>query len=202
MPETTIDLDIAHAASEWARPDRQLPRWRGHVCYQFPADLWRYAELLWELRPPFVLEVGTAQGGTARFLADVLAAVGVGRLLTIDVQPVILDHPQAMTLCGDAGYGAVIHAVRTWAAGRRGLVLLDGDHASGQVAQELDAYADIADYLVVQDTIMEWLPDYRHDGPHVALARWLPDHPEFAVDPDPVPGPTQHPGGWLRRSKE
>jgi cephalosporin hydroxylase len=81
-------------------------------------------------------------------------------------------------------------------AGGRGLVLLDSDHTSAQVLAELDAYAPLADYLIVQDTLMGYLPQYP-DNPLVALEKWLPGHPEFAAEPGPVP--TNHPGGWLRR---
>lgn len=115
----------------------------------------------------------------------------------MDVQPLQALHQRAKFWHGDAASPQVITQVQDFAAGRRGLVLLDGDHASGQVARELQAYASLADYLVVQDTIMRWLHEY-YDGPHEALDAWLPQHPEFAaVDDEPLP--TQHPGGWLRR---
>jgi cephalosporin hydroxylase len=88
-----------------------------------------------------------------------------------------------------------IAAVRKAAVAGPGLILLDGDHTSEQVAAELAIYADMAAYLIVEDTIMGAL-GYK-DGPHTALDAWLPDHPEFVPDPDPIL--TQHPGGWLRR---
>ena len=51
-------------------------------------------------------------------------------------------------------------------------------------------------YEKLEDTLMEFLPGCG-DGPHLALAKWLPAHQEFTADPEPVP--TNHPGGWLRR---
>lgn len=82
------------------------------------------------------------------------------------------------------------------AADRRGLVLLDDDHSSAHVLAELELWAPLADYLIVQDTLMGWLPQYP-DNPLLALEKWLPAHLEFARDPEP--DPTNHPGGWLRR---
>jgi cephalosporin hydroxylase len=76
-------------------------------------------------------------------------------------------------------------------------VLLDTDHASAQVLAELEAYAPLASYLIVQDTLMGYLPQYP-DNPRQAVEKWLPDHREFTADPDP--DPTNHPGGWLRRT--
>lgn len=192
------DPDIRHAVDEWGRPDRQLPTWRGRTAWQFPADLWRYAELCWQLRPPFVVEVGVQEGGTTLFLADTVRAVGAGQVIAVDVRRVDFPPVGILPVWGDSVSDDVIAKVTYHAHGRRGLVLLDGSHHSDHVEAELDAYAPLADYLVVEDTIMRWLPQYT-DGPHNALDRWLPQHPEWQADPDPVPGPTQHPGGWLRR---
>jgi len=194
-----LDQDTLASAIAWRRRDRQLPTWRGVQCQQFPADLWRYGELCFQLEPPFVVEVGSGHGGTALFLADVLALIGNGHVVAVDVNPVPVTHPRVIPLVGDSLSTAVLDQVAGVAGARRGLVLLDGDHDPVQVAQELDRYAPLADYLVVEDTIMAWLPEYGGSGPLDALHDWLPDHPEFTADPDPIPGPTQHPGGWLRR---
>lgn len=188
--------NAAVSVAAWPAMMAAQPRWRGVPCQQFPSDLWRYAELVFRLRPPFVLETGTAAGGTALFLADVLEAAGGGEVITVDVEPPSVTHERLICVQRDSADPGTASFIRGRFGGARGLVLLDGDHSSGQVLRELDTYADLADYLVAEDTIMEHLPQYG-DGPHVALAKWLPDHPEFAPDPDP--SPTQHPGGWLRR---
>jgi len=184
----------------WGRLWDRLPAWRGRPCQQFPSDLIRYAEVIWELRPPWVLETGTASGGTALFLADALEAAGQGQVITVDVNAVPQDHRRLVCIKGDAAdpviTARITAAVQVVTGEARGMVLLDDDHSSAQVAAELDAYAGLADYLVVEDTIMQHLTGFG-DGPHVALAAWLPQHPEFVPDPDP--DPTQHPGGWLRR---
>jgi cephalosporin hydroxylase len=195
-----IDEDILHNAIQWRRKDRSAPTWRMVGCQQFPADLWRYAELCFALEPPFVIEVGVATGGTTLFLADVLSLMGGACVYAIDVNLIPVQHPRLVPLLGDSVSDETIAEVTRIAAGRRGLVLLDGDHKAGHVARELDLYAPLADYLVVEDTIMEWLPEFP-GGPLDALNDWLPHHPEFTADPDPIPGPTQHPGGWLRRTE-
>jgi len=196
-----VGQDILNNAIQWRRRDRTAPLWRSIGCQQFPADLWRYAELCFALQPPFVIEVGVATGGSALFLADVLSLTGSARVYGIDVNPIPVQHPRLVPMVGDSISDEIVTEMRRITAGRRGLVLLDGDHRPEHVARELDLYAEMADYLVVEDTIMEWLPEYP-GGPLDALKNWLPDHPEFTVDPDPVPGPTQHPGGWLRRIPE
>jgi cephalosporin hydroxylase len=191
--------DIAHSVAEWGRHNRQRPTWRGQLCQQFPADMMRYAEWIWELRPPFVIEIGVAEGGTTLFLADTLDAVAEGGLvLAVDIKPITIDHPSVIPILGDSTSIEVAEVIDKMAEGRRGMVLLDGSHHPDHVLAELEMYSPLADALVVEDTIMRWLPQYI-DGPHSALDHWLPEHPEWEAVADPVPGPTQHPGGWLRR---
>jgi cephalosporin hydroxylase len=186
---------IARSVAAWEAM-RPLS-WRGVPCQQFPSDMLRYAELIHELRPPWVVECGTADGGTALFLADMMAGAGGGRVYSIDndPRPVSINRFRLTLWKGDA-CDPWPYAVNAMNDGKRGLVLLDTDHTSAQVLAELDAWAPLADYLIVQDTLMGYLPQYA-DNPLLALEKWLPGHPEFAQEPGPVP--TNHPGGWLRR---
>ena len=189
--------DIARSVAAYGETLAWAPPVRGHPCQQFAADLRRYAELVAELRPPWVLECGTADGGTALFLAAACQAAGGMPVVSIDNDPrtPVIAHPLLQLWKGDVLDPGIVADVTRFAGGKRGLVLLDDDHSSGHVLAELDVYGPLADYLVCEDTLMEYLP--YADGPHVALGKWLPDHPEFTADPDPVP--SNHPGGWLRR---
>ena len=186
---------IARSVAAW---EAMLPLcWRGAPCQQFPSDMLRYAEVLHELRPEWVLECGTADGGTALFLADMLVAGGPVISIDNDPRQAGVRHSRLTLLKGDAADEAALP--RWWmelARGGRGLVLLDDDHSSAHVLAELDLWAPLADYLIVQDTLMGYLPQYP-DNPRQAVEKWLPGHPEFTQDPEPVP--TNHPGGWLRR---
>jgi cephalosporin hydroxylase len=185
-----------YSVREWCRGGARSI-YKGIVCQQFPSDMERYRQLVTELVPPFILEVGVAQGGTALFLADTLRNVNPdGLVIGVDIVLPQVWHPQLKLVEGDSVDKDVAYDVMKLIAGRRGLVLLDGNHASTQVADELEFYPDFADYLIVEDTIMRDLPMYE-DGPYAALDEWLPKHSEFVPDPDPIP--TQHPGGWLRR---
>jgi cephalosporin hydroxylase len=190
-------------AAAWRHTSQDWPTYRGIQCQQFPSDMARYADLIAELEPAFVVEVGRAFGGTALFLADELAKVNpAGRVVSIDPVPVTgLEHRLLDLVVASSTDEAAITAVARAsiaASGRRGLILLDGNHSPATVADELYIYPRWADYLIVEDTIMRELPELFGDGPHVALKPFLEAHgEEWTVDPDPVP--TQHPGGYLRR---
>ena len=193
---------IARSVAAW---EGMRPRsWRGRPYQQLPSDMLRYAELIHELRPPWVVECGTADGGCALFLADmtlsafagqVTLSAFAGQVISIDndPRPVTVPHVRLTLLKGDAADPAMAGLV---ARDGRGLILLDDDHTSAHVLAELDLWAPLADYLIVEDTLMGFLPQYP-DNPRLAVEKWLPGHPEFTRDPDP--DPTNHPGGWLRR---
>jgi cephalosporin hydroxylase len=191
-----VDPDgIARSVAAW---EAMRPwSWRGAPFQQFPSDMWRYAAVAHELRPPWVLECGTADGGAALFLADMTWTAG-GHVISIDndPRPVSLPHQRLTLLKGDAASPDMVARVLALTRGTRGMILLDDDHSSAHVLAELDVYAPLADYLIVQDTLMGYLPQYP-DNPRQAVEKWLPGHPEFAQDPEP--DPTNHPGGWLRR---
>jgi len=172
--------------------------------------MWRYAELCWELHLPFVIEIGTSAGGTALFLTDVMARFGAGKVITLDIKEPDLalpDLPSLTFIQGDSIDPAVFEQVRDLTGGGRGLVLIDGDHRAEQVKVELDLYADLASYLVVQDTIMQFLENWKGlddqpmmtDNPMMALDEWYPSHTEEWETDIFIMDVTQHPGGWLRR---
>jgi len=67
--------------------------WLGAQALKNPLDLWVYQEILAETRPELVVETGTYRGGSAFFLASVCDLLGVGEVVSIDVEPVRDDYP-------------------------------------------------------------------------------------------------------------
>ena len=52
-----------------------------------PTDLFAYQELVSEVRPDWIIETGTGDGGRALFLASICDLLGHGRVLSIDAEP-------------------------------------------------------------------------------------------------------------------
>lgn len=182
------------------------PRYAGVTCQQHPSDLDRYAEVIAELRPKWLLQTGIYWGGTAAFLADRMhEADSRSRCLFVDTllwncQVRADDLPNTTIVQESATSESFCEFFSEWTAGERGLISIDDLHTAEQVRTELAFYPEYAEYLVVEDTILDaaegtiWQPT----NPGQALREWLPCHPEFVPDPDPEP--TQHVGGWLRRT--
>lgn len=182
------------------------PKYKGITCQQHQSDLNRYAEVIRELQPPWLLQTGVFWGGTSLFLADVMAEHG-GRAMFVDINlgPCMISEEdmEIGTLAqASATAPGFFEKFRDFADGGRGLISLDDDHTAQQVYTELLMYSPYADYLVVEDTILDLAvgTHYQPSNPKMALDSWMERDPiarQFSVDPDPEP--TQHMGGWLRR---
>ncbi len=182
--------------------------WMGIFCWKCPLDLWIYQEILHELRPEVIIEVGTAGGGTSLFLAHMCDIIGRGRVITIDIQDVINAplHPRISYLKGDSTSEEMLRLVRAGTTGATPvMVILDSDHSMEHVFKELRAYSEFVtagSYLIVEDTNINGhpvLPDFG-PGPMEATRAFLAANPDFIVDGSREKFlMTQNPSGYLKK---
>ncbi len=201
-------LDAFHMLAYEEARVHTYTSWLGTKVRKCPTDLWTYQEILSELRPDLLVETGTKYGGSARFFASVMDLLDHGEVVTVDIvgnerRPA---HPRVTYLTGSSTDPAILDEVARRAGGKATvLVCLDSDHSAEHVAAELRAYARFVtpgSYLVVEDTNVNghpvspgWGP-----GPMEALDAWLPEAPEFEIDPTRERYLlTYQPRGWLRR---
>jgi cephalosporin hydroxylase len=182
--------------------------WLGTDVLKCPLDLWVYQELLYELRPDWIIETGTAFGGSASYLASICDVLGGGRVLTID--PVERagrpQHPRIEYLRGYSTDPEVLARVERAVAGARSvLVLLDSDHSYENVLAELRAYHGFVtqgSYCVVEDGNVGGHPVAREfgAGPLEAVRAFLAETDAFAIDRGREKFYlTFNPSGYLRR---
>ena len=148
-------------------------------------------EILWRTRPTLVIECGTGYGGSALYFAHLMDLMNYGRIITIDHQSMDRpQHPRITHFLADTRRVTLpIDPLND-----RIMVLLDSDHTTDHVMEELRVYAPLVSldcYLIVEDT--------DHEGPRQAVEKFLPDNPEFEVDHVCEPELTHNPGGYLRR---
>jgi cephalosporin hydroxylase len=188
----------------------QRTRWLGVDIWKCPLDLWIYQEILYEVRPDWIIECGTAHGGSALYLASLFDLLGRGRILTIDIEarPNRPQHPRISYLHGSSTAPETVETVRRLVPpGTTTLVILDSDHHAAHVLEELRLYSPFVtpgSYLIVEDTNVNGHPVYRRHGPGPmeALDAWLPTTPDFAIDPACEKfWLTQNPRGYLRRHR-
>jgi len=183
-------------------------RWLGTDILKCPLDLWIYQELLHEVRPDWIIETGTAFGGSASYLASLCDVLGSGQVLTIDLReresrP---QHPRIHYLRGASTDPAIVAQVdRTIAGARAVLVVLDSDHSYDNVLAELRAYHGFVtpgSYCVVEDGNVGGHPVRREfgAGPFEAVHAFLRETDAFAIDRTREKFYlTFNPSGYLRR---
>ncbi len=199
-----------HEAFYYARLWDQVT-WMGRKCLKHPVDLWMYQELLCRVRPDFIVECGTAHGGTALYLADVCNAIGRGTVVSIDnaPQPDLPTHDRLRTITASSVDSATCDLVRGMIGDGTALVILDSLHTREHVLAELAVWSpvvSVGSYLIVEDTNINGHPVYtdwdveRGPGPYEAVREFLAASPHFSVDASCEKYlVTFNPGGFLRR---
>lgn len=181
--------------------------WRGVPTQKCPLDLWVYQEILFECRPDLIIETGTADGGSAFFLASICDLLDHGRIITIDIEE--RSRPRHRRIEYLAGRSSVdpevlAHIQRPARTGRT-MVILDSDHSYTHVLAELRAYAPLVgqgQYLIVEDTNINGHPvlDTFGPGPLEAVIAFMAGSDDFEVDNAREKlFMTFNPGGYLRR---
>jgi cephalosporin hydroxylase len=182
--------------------------WLGVAAQKCAFDLWVYQEMLHELRPAVIVECGTANGGSALFLASICDLLGQGEVVTVDIaeQPGRPSHERISYLTGSSTDPRTFESVKQFVGGRAPVVvILDSDHSRDHVLNELRLYAplvSVGSYLIVEDSNVNGhpvVPEFG-PGPAEAVARFLTETDEFEVDRSREKFLlTFNPSGYLRR---
>lgn len=182
-------------------------RWLGARALKTPLDLWIYQELVVTLAPALIIETGTAEGGSALFLASICELLGQGELVTVDTETRERPrHPRITYLTGSSTAPEILAAVAERAQGKSPvMVLLDSDHSRDHVLAELRSYAGFVSpgsYLVVEDTNLNdhpVVPGFG-PGPMEAVEEFLRERDDFEPDASAEKFLlTFNPRGYLRR---
>ncbi|GAB5436929.1 cephalosporin hydroxylase family protein [Falsiruegeria mediterranea] len=158
--------------------------WMDRPIIQYPQDIVAMQELIWEIKPDLIVEMGIAHGGSLIFSASMLAlmdmeeAIQEGKTLdpakskrkVLGVDVDIRAHNRAAIdahsmrsriemIEGSSIDPEIIARVQEFAKDySRILVCLDSNHTHDHVRAELEAYApltSVGSYCVVFDTLIE-----------------------------------------------
>ena len=165
--------------------------WMGVNTQRHVLDNWIYQEILYEVQPDIVVEIGSFRGGSTLYLAHLMDIIGKGSVLSVDIdrRHFQVSHNRIITLTGDSQSSHVIAQVAELTKNKSTLIIHDGNHEKEHVFKDLMAYAEfvtIGSYLIVEDGIVdimgvdfEW---YHQGGPVAATEAFLAQNKNFEVD--------------------
>ena len=209
IKEMSSDPQMREASKQWM--DHSLShkysyhfKWLGLPIIQYPQDILAMQELIWDIKPDLIIELGIARGGSLIFSSSMLELLGEdGDVLGIDVDirtknwGNILKHPMGKRITmieGSSIEDATAEKVHEFARNKeRIMVFLDSNHTHDHVLKELNLYAPLTtlgSYCIVFDTIVEDMkPEYSSNrpwgignNPKTAVHEYLKTTSAFEID--------------------
>jgi cephalosporin hydroxylase len=167
--------------------------WLGNLVQKCPTDLWIYQEIIFSTKPDLIIETGSGYGGGTLFLANMLDIIGSsnGKVISIDIIDKNRPKHDRIAYINDTSISDnVIKRLTKITENpeiKSVMVILDSDHSSKHVANELEKYYKFVtkdNYLIIEDTnINPILPDgIIVDGPYSAVQNFIKIHNEFIID--------------------
>jgi cephalosporin hydroxylase len=170
-------------------------RWMGVKTLKNPLDCWIYQEILCDVRPDVLVELGSLAGGSTLFFCHILELLGHGTVISVDVDRsrYNVQHPRLTDITGDCSDPGVVAQVRSLCDRKKSIVIHDADHRKQSVLRDLRIYADIVSvgsYFIVEDGIVDLFDGasskrMRWDkggGPLTAIREFLAQDDRFVVD--------------------
>lgn len=178
--------------------------WMGVQVMKNPLDTWIYQEILHEVRPTAVVELGSAMGGGTLFFCHMLDLLGIDApVISVDISHhrFVAEHPRITTITGDTTDPDVVARVHALCADRRVLIIHDASHMADVVLEDLRNYSELVapgSYFIVEDGVTDFLGGV--PGPVSAVERFLKETDAFEIDERRERFLfTYNPRGFLRR---
>jgi cephalosporin hydroxylase len=200
---------------EWfLRHEREIvyqePRWMGVRIIKNPLDTWIYQELIYNVQPDVILEIGSSHGGSTLYFANLLDLMGKGLVISVDIDRsnYKVEHPRIHAITGDSSAPEVEREIFELCRGRKVMISHDASHYKEKVLSDLRRYSPlvpVGSYFVVEDGIYDLFSPLEGvggfaDGPFDAIREFLKENPGFEPDLKCERYVfTNHPMGFLKR---
>ncbi len=188
-------------------------RHEGRAMLLNPVDQALYERLFETLRPRTVFEIGLAEGGRSKWMADLMRKLDIdGRIIGVDIDPPAIDDPLITLRRGDArSLGDVFEDEFVSRQPRPLLLIEDLAHDPATCTAVLNFFDPnliSGDYVVIEDGLaISALQPPGLDGlvgPSAAISEFLSRRgKDYAIDTEICDlfgyNVTANPNGWLKR---
>jgi cephalosporin hydroxylase len=180
----------------------------GVKTWKSPIDFWIYQELMYELKPDVIVEIGNHSGGSTLALAHICDSLDHGRVIGLDISHAavgapVRNHPRITLIEGDAcaNFERVAKLVEPE---DHVLVIEDSSHTFANTLAVLETYSPLVKpggYFIVEDGICHHgLNGGPSPGPYEAAEAFVSRSNSFVIDRSREAFLiTWNPKGYLRR---
>lgn len=159
-----------------------------------PIDFWIYQEILYEVNPDIIIEIGNFCGGSTLALAHIMDNMNKTnyKILALDIDHSKINektrkHKNIEFITGDALF--TINKVKTFINNTdRVLIIEDSSHTYENTLGILYLYSSLVSlnsYFIVEDSIISNGLDFSHDfegGPYKAIEKFINENNDFEID--------------------
>jgi cephalosporin hydroxylase len=161
--------------------------YKGVNAIKCPFDYVILQMIISEIKPDLIIEIGTNQGGTALYMADLLTVNNInGQIHSIDINDNALDNIKSNPKIKLFTEGWESYDLSITKNFNTIMVIEDAAHTYECTIGAIEKFAkvvSVGSYLIVEDGIVDNLNmNYFNGGPLKALREFLPKHDEFIVD--------------------
>lgn len=192
-------------------------KYHGLDMQKIPTDLWIYSEIINEVWPDTIIEIGAAGGGTALWLCHQLDLLPnkedkpYRSLISVDINHggFKAEHKRIIKLTGLSQDKKIIKEARDLSEGKV-LIIQDGSHKKCDIKEDFKNYSDlvsVGSYFIIEDGVMDifnW-KDHRTAGNDcglVAAQEIVKENENWIIDKEKEKYIiTNNPCGFLKRVK-
>ena len=131
-----------------------LIKWKGHSLFKASYDLILYWMIIQEIKPDVIIELGSGDGGSAIWLADVACALGINtHVYSYDINKAQLIHEKVTFI--EVDLMQVNHSSRPpyWDCFSGKKLLIEDAHVNlTNILNVFDSILERDDYLIVEDS--------------------------------------------------
>lgn len=165
-------------------------KWMGRQAQKPPLDAWIFQEIIYDTKPSVIVEIGNYAGGSTLFLANILDAIGFGKILAVDIdhsKVKDINHKRIKWITGDATSSDVFQQVKSEITKEdKVMIVEDSSHTYNNTLSILELYCGLVSngcYFIIEDGICK--EDYIEGpkpGPYEVIHEFLKKHNEFRID--------------------